>query len=125
MGIQSSSWLLALIAGTASGCTQITVSDGAEVRDYWLPGLAIVSIDSSAERGAVTSIEGTGLILGNASLTMGWHREQVGSLPSVSSCQVVFIIESHDEMMRAREALQKSGLDGLESCAFSTEEAAK
>jgi hypothetical protein len=105
-----------------SGCTQVVVSDGAQVRDYWLPGLAIVNIDSNAQRGAVTSIEGAGLIVGGASLTMGWHREQVVSLPSPSSCQIVFIVESHDELVRAQETLQRSGLEGLESCAFSTSE---
>jgi hypothetical protein len=111
--------LVGVLGAFVSGCTQVVVSDGAQVHHYWLPGLAIVKIEPDAQLGAVTSIEGAGVVVSDASLTLGWHREQIVSLPTPGSCQVIFIIESPDALAQATETLERSGLDALNSCAFS------
>lgn len=102
------------------GCTIIKVENGSVTEREWLPGIAIVSINSEndgskAAIGApehnpmVVEHEGFGLIADARSVAVGWAKKRSVIFPDPSVCQVVFVIENVEALRAAEQEIERLG----------------
>lgn len=107
--------LIAVIAASQVGCTEIRVFGGDRVQVSRWFGITSISVTSSTNP-SFTEIKGAGVVMGANHLTIGWMKEQLAAFPDPGRCAVLIVENTPENVQKIERFLEVRGEDLTKVC---------